>query len=382
MYSVLDTALHSFAGAVEMIADDTGVVFHRSPTVGRTRLGDQALDAVSSMPSGVRMEVVTDASAVELVVAVTRLMLPGVPVEPTVFDIVVDDEIRPPVPVDLATLLMIDVNTGAIDIKQAGPATVRFDLGETTGIRRVEIWLPANAIFKLLDVRIPELASLQPAPTSGPVWVHHGSSISQCTEADRPTNTWPAIVARVAKKSLTNLGLAGQCHLDQFMAQTIRDLPAAVISLELGINVLNADSMRERTFIPAFHAFLDTIRDGHPNTPILIISPIICPVAEDHPGPTILQADGRVHTVPRPAELTLGSLTLTRIRELLHQHVTARGKEDPNLHIIDGLDLFGTADVDHLPDGLHPNTFGYRLMAERFLTVGFPEPRNQPSDPK
>ena len=53
-----------------------------------------------------------------------------------------------------------------------------------------------------------------------------------------------------------------------------------MITLELGINVVNGDTMRERAFVAAFHGFLDTIRDGHPKTPILITSPIICPIAE------------------------------------------------------------------------------------------------------
>jgi len=63
--------------------------------------------------------------------------------------------------------------------------------------------------------------------------------------------------------------------------------PADFISLKLGINVVNGDSMRERSFIPAVHNFLDTIREKKPNTPILIISPIIC---------TIPRSKSRSHT--------------------------------------------------------------------------------------
>lgn len=36
--------------------------------------------------------------------------------------------------------------------------------------------------------------------------------------------------------------------------------------------------MRERTFRPAVHAFLDTIREGHPDTPVLVISAVACRV--------------------------------------------------------------------------------------------------------
>ena len=37
------------------------------------------------------------------------------------------------------------------------------------------------------------------------------------------------------------------------------------------------------------------------------------------------------------------------------------------IDIIDGLALFGRHDLNDLPDGLHPNTAGYRRIAERFL---------------
>jgi lysophospholipase L1-like esterase len=33
---------------------------------------------------------------------------------------------------------------------------------------------------------------------------------------------------------------------------------------------------------------------------------------------------------------------------------------------MDGLTLFGASDEGNLPDKLHPNSAGYRLMADRF----------------
>jgi hypothetical protein len=43
--------------------------------------------------------------------------------------------------------------------------------------------------------------------------------------------------------------------------------------------------MRLRAFTPAMHGFLDTIREGHPTAPLLVISPLYCPIHEDTPGP-------------------------------------------------------------------------------------------------
>jgi len=44
---------------------------------------------------------------------------------------------------------------------------------------------------------------------------------------------------------------------------------------------------------------------------------------------------------------------------------TAAG--DKNLHLLDGLTLFGADDEKDLYDGLHPNAEGYLRMAERFF---------------
>ncbi|MBC9711091.1 lipase [Streptomyces sp. TRM66268-LWL] len=370
--SVLAAALACVRGAVETTADDAGVTFQRVPAAARARIADPTLDLMSAVPSGVRLEVLTDATVLELDADLTHLVPMGEESPGTALDLVVDGMLRAPVHAGRETVVHIDYRTRETRVSPAGPATLRFELGPPGPERRVEVWFPVASAMKLLDIRIPEGASLRPAPPTGPLWVHHGSSISQCSEADRPTGSWPAAVARAAGVSLVNLGLGGQCHLDQFMARTIRDLPAAAISLELGINVVNFDSMRERAFVSAFHGFLDTVRDGHPATPLLIVTPIHCPAAEDRPGPTPYGPDGRFTALERPAESSRGCLTLTRVRELLRAQVDLRRAEgDTALQLLDGTDLFGPADAADLPDGLHPNTAGYHRMATRFLPRAF-----------
>jgi hypothetical protein len=147
------------------------------------------------------------------------------------------------------------------------------------------------------------------------------------------------------------------------------------MSLKVGINLVNAASMSERTFGPALHGFLDSIRDGHATTPLLVVSPIYCPSVEEHPGPTVpVLIDGRttfVHVEARPAARPLG-LTLVRIREMVEQIVGARrAAGDEHLHTFSGLDLFGAADADELYDRLHPTEEGYRRIGERFAAKAF-----------
>lgn len=127
-------------------------------------------------------------------------------------------------------------------------------------------------------------APVEPAPDAGRrVWLHHGSSISHGSDAASPTTTWPALAASLGGVELINLGLGGGALLDPFTARAMRDTPADLISVKVGINVVNADLMRLRAFGPAVHGFLDTVREGHPTAPLLVVSPVLCPVHEDTP---------------------------------------------------------------------------------------------------
>ena len=127
---------------------------------------------------------------------------------------------------------------------------------------------------------------LQPAePLDQLRWWHHGSSISHCIEAATPRGVWPVAAADQLSLDVTNLGFAANAHLDPFTARAMRDSGADLFSLKIGINIVGGDTMKRRTFVPAVHGFLDTIREGAPSAPILVISPIFCPMHEDTPGP-------------------------------------------------------------------------------------------------
>jgi hypothetical protein len=156
----------------------------------------------------------------------------------------------------------------------------------------------------------------------------------------------------------------------------MRDHPADLLSVKIGINLTNGDVMRMRAFTPAVHGFLDTIRDGHPTTPLLVVSPVLCPMHEDTPGPGAVDlGDGtmRFRATGDPADVAAGRLCLRTIREDLTRIVAQRAADDPHLHLLDGLSLYGPADAaEHpLPDRLHPDAATHRLMGERFATRAF-----------
>lgn len=182
------------------------------------------------------------------------------------------------------------------------------------------------------------------------------------------------MAAAIGDVELVNLGMGGSALLDPFTARTMRDLPADLISIKLGINVVNADLMRRRAFGPAVHGFLDTIRDGHPTTPIVVVSSVFCPIHEETPGP--LAPDFSAGTMSfvatgDPAEVAAGKLTLRVTREILAEVVGQRASTDPHLRYLDGLDLYGPQDFDAMPlaDNLHPRPEAHRHIGERFAAA-------------
>jgi hypothetical protein len=360
------------AGALDMDVTADGIVFRRLPSWTRHQIMDIQLGFVITMPAGVRLEFVTDATEIELDVLLTRLELGGRPAKPAAFDLVVDGAVVDAEESTAGHLIRIDAATQGFDFVPGEATTLRFTDVPSNGSTTIELWLPQDAVVELRALRVSDGAVVARPEVARRRWIHHGSSISHCLEARRPTETWPAIAARRAGVDLLNLGFGGQCMLDQMVARAIRDEPADLISVKAGINIANGDTMRERTFGPALHGFLDTIREGHPTTPLVLASPIVCPVVEDHPGPTLAGRDGQFATAARSAELSVGALTLQRMRAIEAEVVDARrAAGDPNLHLVDGLTLFGPDDATDLYDGLHPTADGYLRIGERFHSLVF-----------
>ncbi|ORT60780.1 GDSL-type esterase/lipase family protein [Streptomyces sp. CB03238] len=369
-------------GALDVERTERGVLPHRLPAWARAQCADGQLTMAETQPSGVRLAFRTRATAVELDTLPTKRVYAGAPPRPDgVYDLLVDGHLAGQASVTGGNTLTIDMTTGTTELRPGPVGTVRFtglpDGDGTDGAKDVEIWLPYNETTELIALRTD--APVEPAPDRGRrVWLHHGSSISHGSDAASPTTTWPALAASLGGVDLVNLGLGGNALLDPFTARTMRDTRADLISVKIGINLVNTDLMRLRAFAPAVHGFLDTIREGHPTTPLLVVSPILCPVHEDTPGPSapdftaLATGQLRFRAAGDPAERASGKLTLNVIRDELARIVAQRSVRDPDLHL-DGRDLYGAADFAELPlpDQLHPDAATHRHIGERFAELAF-----------
>jgi len=271
--------------------------------------------------AGVRLDVVTDAGVLEL---------------DGDYTIDLDRERRIDVLVDGELHQRVDIEPGAVRVAVPLPP----------GEHRVQVWLPQVGELWLRSLRLAG-AVQRPAPAAAARWTTYGSSITQCSTAAGPSETWPAVVARALDWDLTCLGFGGQCHLDPVVASTIAAIPADIVSLCLGINVMGGASLSTRTFGPQVAGLIDQVREAHPEAPIAVISPIVSPPRERTPNPV--------------------GVTLEWMRETIGEVVGAT--DDDRLHLIDGPSIIGDGDLRLLPDELHPDAVGYRLMGQRLTAV-------------
>jgi lysophospholipase L1-like esterase len=279
------------------------------------------------VPAGVRLEMIGEASAIEIdyTTATDELGYRGDGAGTTFSawrgDALVDEQ---PAELGKGTVLL---GTGA-------PASASTTL---------VVYLPEGMRPTLHAVRAVGNGSLEPAPP-GPRWVAYGDSILEGWVASGPAYGWGAVAARRHGLDLVNLGYAGSARGEIPCAEAVAALAAEVISISHGTNCWtrtphSAAMMRAQT-----DAFLDIVRQGHPDTPMVVASPVLRPDAEETPN-------------------RLGA-TLADLRRAMEEAAQARiDAGDDALVLVPGA-LVITADA--LPDGIHPDDAGHARLAEVF----------------
>jgi lysophospholipase L1-like esterase len=213
--------------------------------------------------------------------------------------------------------------------------TVRLDLDGGAGV--ITVYVPEGMKPTLIAVRGIG-GSLDAAPR-GPRWLAYGDSLTEGWIATAPALCWPAVAARRFGLDLVNLGYAGSCRGELASAEQIAALPADVISLGYGTNCWTRIPFSRALLAANLRAFLSIVREGHPQTPIVVWSPVIRPDAEQVPN-------------------RLGA-TLTDLREEIEQFAADAGTSGP-IQLVRGLPLLSG---DQLPDGVHPGDEGHAVMA-------------------
>ena len=219
--------------------------------------------------------------------------------------------------------------------------------GLPAGEKALELWLPPDSPIAVRALRIDDGATFRRVADPRPRWVTYGSSLTHCVRAHGSARTWPALVAGRRGLNLTCLGYGGQCHLEPMIGLMIRDLPADLITLKLGINCVGG-TLGARTFPSAVIGLVRIIREKHPVTPLALVSPIAYPPNE---------------TAPNVVGYTIGAMR--RALEAVHRALVQDG--DRNLRYVNGLEVFDAALIARYSvDQCHPNADGIEVMAENF----------------
>ena len=353
------------AGIVEVEPTDRGLALHRLPAWSERSTTTSRSSLLETMPAGVRLELVTDATCVELDVQLTVVQLGASPAPR-----------RASTSSSTASSSTAQSTRGHADHR--GPAHRRGrlparradddPLRRPAGRREARRGVAAQrAAVELLElradgaVRAPDAAARALGALRQLDHPLHGGT--------RPTGMWPAVAARLAGVDLQNLGVRRPVPARPVRGADDRRAPADAISLKVGINVVNGDTMRERTFVPA-RARLPRHDPRRPPRPrSRVITPIICPVAEDHPGRRCRRRRA-VHVV-RAARALARARSPPAHPRAEPESSRAAGRRRPEPPPARRARLFGPDDVGDLPDGLHPNPAGYQRMGERFHALAF-----------
>ncbi len=170
----------------------------------------------------------------------------------------------------------------------------------------------------------------------------YGSSITQGACASRPGNAYSSMLCRAMDAEQINFGFSGSARGEQTMAALLADLDFSVFIYDYDHNAPNVEHLR-KTHEPFFR----TIREKHPDTPVIILSKCDLWRHRGDPSDAFARRD---------------------IVRATYEH--ARNAGDAHVCFIDGETLFGTEHrTDCTVDGCHPNDLGFHRMFETVLPV-------------
>ncbi len=224
-----------------------------------------------------------------------------------------------------------------------GDGLIRVPLGSSAADKPATIYLP-EGMQPVIQSLTAVNGEISPAPDL-PRWIAYGDSVTQGWIASGPAQGWAAIAARKAGLDLANLGYAAAGRGEIVSAEHIAALPADIISVAYGASCWTRVPHSVGMLAEGFAGFIDVVREGHPSTPIIVVSPVLRPDAEDEAnrlGATL--ADIR-HTIE----------TVTRDRIVAG---------DETLALVAGEAIIT---AEHLGDGIHPDDEGHKRIA---ATVG------------
>ena len=201
--------------------------------------------------------------------------------------------------------------------------------------RDLTILFPIHACVKKLYVGLRPGSTLDAGKAhinDIPV-VCYGSSITQGTGTSRPGMVYSNILSRRLNLNILNLGFSGQCKGEPGMAEYIGGLSMSAFIYDYDENAPTPEHL-QATHEP----FFKIIREKHPDLPIIMLTRPSIPARNNRHKP---------------------------FRDVVYQtYNNAIAAGDKNVWLIDGTEYVAQYGGDDcILDCIHPNDYGYMIMA-------------------
>jgi hypothetical protein len=205
--------------------------------------------------------------------------------------------------------------------------------------REFRLYLPLYKHLVDLEIGVAKGARiLAPSATAVPKpVVFYGTSITQGGCASTAGSDFVSTVGRMLNLETINLGFSGNGWGEPELAELVAEVDASLFVLDYCANV---DDKRLRRTLPRFVRIL---RQAHPQTPILLMTPLCFSKAD-------FQAAMRT--------------VLEHKRDtVLRYYCKQRQAGDENIHVADGFGLLPFGAATAYVDGVHPTDDGFQMIA-------------------
>lgn len=212
-------------------------------------------------------------------------------------------------------------------------------------MRDLTLYLPLYNALTGLEIGLDTGAAVdkpEPYAHAKPI-VFYGTSITQSGCASRAGNGYVPILGQLLNSDVVNLGFSGNGMGEPELAELVAEIDASVFVLDYEANA-GLERMREN-LLP----FAEIIRRKHPRTPMLILSKPFFSM---------------IHFMPEGYE---GARTSAAYFEEIAR--TLRGKYPGPTHFVNGWSLIGPDTPYAYVDGVHPNDYGFWMMAEGLAPI-------------
>jgi len=212
---------------------------------------------------------------------------------------------------------------------------------EPRRLHLVELYLPSFSPAQLNEIGIEPGSRLEAAPTFPSSLAFYGTSITQGASAPRPGLTFPAILARKLGAEFYNYGFSGNGRGDPAIASVLSETNADIYILEYSRQAPGTEGVISENLM----RFCKILKSNRPEAAIIIVTALY----------DTLEAYEYKELAMRRRAFRAAYAKLTR--------------RYSGIYLVEGTDLIGPNDLDHLADTTHPNALGMTKVADHLLKI-------------